>query len=220
MGNLKSFTRQKPRQLPVILLADISGSMSGNGKIQSLNFAIREMIESLSQESHVSVEINLAIITFGGQAKIHTPLSNIRNITWVDMTANGSTPMGAALQLVTTMFQDKTVISGRDYRPTIVLVSDGQPTDDYQSALQTLLRDERASKGFRMALAIGDDADKAVLQAFLADEENNRVFEAKNSSKIRDFFRLVTMSVSSRSKSSDPNSGNILSHIPDLDWEL
>ena len=220
MRSLKSFKSQKKRPLPVILLADVSGSMSVDGKIQSLNFAIREMIESLAEESDVRAEIQLSIITFGGQANIHTPLSNVNSISWTDMTASGGTPMGGAFQLCTTMFQDRNSISGRAYRPTIVLVSDGQPTDDYGSALQALLSDERASKGFRMALAIGDDADKRVLQEFLADAENNRVFEAHEARRIRDFFQLVTMSVSSRSKSANPNSGNILSHIPDLDWEL
>ena len=144
MRSLKSFKSQKKRPLPVILLADVSGSMSVDGKIQSLNFAIREMIESLAEESDVRAEIQLSIITFGGQANIHTPLSNVNSISWTDMTASGGTPMGGAFQLCTTMFQDRNSISGRAYRPTIVLVSDGQPTDDYGSALQALLSDERS----------------------------------------------------------------------------
>ena len=46
MTTLSDFTIATPRPLPVIVLADISGSMSENGKIDSLNQALEEMIKS------------------------------------------------------------------------------------------------------------------------------------------------------------------------------
>ena len=220
MRSLKSFKSQKKKTLTSNFTCRCFRKYECRWENPVTQFCHSRDDRTLAEESDVRAEIQLAIITFGYQANIHTPLSNVNSISWTDMTTSGGTPMGGAFQLTTTMFQDRNTISGRAYRPTIVLVSDGQPTDDYRSALQALLSDERASKGFRMALAIGDDADKRVLQESLADAENNRVFEVYEARKIRDFFQLVTMSVSSRSKSANPNSGNILSHIPDLDWEL
>jgi uncharacterized protein YegL len=96
------------------------------------------------------------------------------------------------------------MIPTRSYRPTIVLVSDGIPTDDWKTSLTSLLNSERASKATRFAMAIGDDANKETLKAFLGDNEA-RVFEAHEAREIKKFFRWVTMSVTSRSHSSNPN---------------
>ena len=49
MSKLKEFVMASARPLPVIILADISGSMSTNGKIDALNDAIAEMIETFGE---------------------------------------------------------------------------------------------------------------------------------------------------------------------------
>lgn len=217
MSNLKEFTTQAARPLPVILLADVSGSMSVDGKIQALNHAVREMVEAFQDESDLRAEIHLSVVTFGGQSKVHLPLSPARNTSWTDLAAGGGTPMGAAFDLARQMVEDKGIVPGRAYRPTIVLVSDGQPTDPWQAPLQALLGSERCGKAFRMALAIGADADHAVLQAFLADPEA-RVYRADEARQIRQFFQLVTMSVSARSRSANPNSAP--ASLPNDGWDL
>jgi uncharacterized protein YegL len=66
------------------------------------------------------------------------------------------------------------------------------------------LESERASKAVRFALAIGDDADHEVLKAFLADP-SKQVFSAAQARQIKQFFRWVTMSVTARSRSVNPN---------------
>ena len=217
MSKLKEFTVSAARPLPVILLADVSGSMGADGKIQALNHAVREMIAAFQDESDLRAEIHISVITFGGQSRIHLPLSPARNASWSDLGASGGTPMGAAFDLARQMAEDKMVVPSRAYRPTIVLVSDGQPTDAWQQPLQALLGSERGGKAFRMALAIGADADHAVLQAFLADPEA-RVYRADEARQIRQFFQLVTMRVSGRSRSANPNSAPV-SH-PNSGWDL
>jgi uncharacterized protein YegL len=124
------------------------------------------------------------------------------------MVANGQTPMGSAFQTVTELIEDRTKISGRSYAPTIVLVSDGHPTKEptviWQDALAQLLQSERASKAARLAMAIGEDADLDMLKVFLSDPDS-RVFQAYEATEIRKFFLEVTMSVTSRSRSNNPN---------------
>ncbi len=44
MSKLKEFTASSARPLPVLLLADVSGSISTNGKIDALNDAVQEML--------------------------------------------------------------------------------------------------------------------------------------------------------------------------------
>lgn len=217
MSILKEFTVQAARPLPVILLADVSGSMGVEGKIQALNLAMRDMITAFQDESDLRAEIHSAVVTFGGNAQIHLPLTPARNISWNDLEANGGTPLGAALDLALELVEDRNAIPGRAYRPTIVLVSDGQPTDTWEDSLTALLKSERGSKAFRIALAIGSDANKEVLNRFLANPES-RVFQAEDARQIRDFFHLVTMSVTARSRSSNPN--DIPAFPTEYSWDL
>lgn len=206
MGKFKEFTMAIARPLPVIVLADISGSMSADGKIAALNDAIAEMIATFAEEDDSRAEIHVSVVTFGGAAaSVHKGLTPADKLGWQAMSASGRTPMGQAFTLARKMIEDKTVIPSRAYRPTVVLVSDGVPTDDWEQPLKELLASERASKSMRLAMAIGEDADKKTLTAFLDDPEG-RVFEAHESREIRKFFRWVTMSVTSRSRSANPNS--------------
>lgn len=206
MSKLKEFTASTARPLPVFLLADVSGSMSTNGKIDALNDAVQEMFESFGGEDDSRAEIHVAVVTFGqGGAKLHQPLTPASKVQWAQMAAAGNTPMGAALDLATGLIEDRAQVPSRAYRPTLILVSDGQPTDEWQSPLKRLLESERASKAARFAMAIGDDADTAMLASFLATPDA-RVYRAHEARQIKQFFRWVTMSVAQRSRSATPDS--------------
>ena len=60
------FTAPKAKPLPVILLLDVSGSMSGE-KIRNLNDAVRDMLNVFGDTENGETEIWVAIITFGAQ---------------------------------------------------------------------------------------------------------------------------------------------------------
>jgi uncharacterized protein YegL len=162
------------------------------------------MVEAFQDDADLRAEIHVAVITFGGEAKVHLPLAPARTASWTDLGADGNTPMGAAFNLARALIEDNQLVPGRAYRPTIVLLSDGQPNDEWRAPLKELLASERGGKAFRMALGIGGDADHTVLKEFLANPES-RVYTAKEARQIREFFQLVTMSVASRSRSADPN---------------
>ena len=203
---MKDFTFHTPRPLPVILLADVSGSMEADGKIDALNLAIEEMLKDFSEEAQARSAIIVGIITFGGDvAVLHTPMTPVGEIKWKPLIADGRTPLGHAFELALNMIEDRSVIPGRAYRPTVILVSDGQATDDWEDALERFLLAERASKAYRFAMAIGEDADMDILQAFCEDSAP-QVFTANDARAIRQFFRWVTMSVSTRSQSINPDS--------------
>ena len=206
VSKLKDFTIAAARPLPVIVLADVSGSMSTNGKIDALNDAIKAMIESFAEEDPSRAEIHVGVIAFGkGGARIHQPLRPSTGIQWQKVSAAGNTPMGAAFDLVVKMIEDPEQVPGRAYRPAIVLISDGEPTDDWEEPLARLLSSERAAKASRFVLGVGDDADPAMLAKFLADP-TARVYSAHEARQIKNFFRWVTMSVTQRTRSSNPNS--------------
>ena len=206
MSKLKEFVIAVARPLPVIVLADVSGSMSINGKIEALNDAIKTMVASFAEEDPGRAEIHVGVIAFGkGGARIHQPLRPSTGIQWETVAAGGNTPMGAAFDLVVKMIEDPAQVPGRAYRPAIVLISDGEPTDDWEEPLARLLSSERAAKASRFVLGVGDDADPAMLAKFLADPAA-RVYSAHEARQIKNFFRWVTMSVTQRTRSSNPNS--------------
>ena len=62
--NPNAFTAQKAKPMPVVLVLDNSGSMSGD-KIQQLNAAVHEMIETFRQTECSDASFMVAIITFG-----------------------------------------------------------------------------------------------------------------------------------------------------------
>lgn len=82
------------------------------------------------------------------------------------MSAMGRTPMGNAFGVAQAMVEDRSIIASRDYHPTIILVSDGIPTDEWIPPLNNLITSERASKALRLSMAIGAEADNEPLQSF------------------------------------------------------
>lgn len=216
---LKKFVMAEARPLPVLLILDVSGSMSVEGKIDALNQAVKEMIQEFTKQEDHQAEIHVGIITFGGQARIHQELTPANEISWTPMGATGTTPFGAAIDAAREMIEDEEIIPSRAYRPTIVVVTDGQPTDEgyWETALDNFLTSPRASKAFRFAMGIGD-YDRAVLESFLKETEM-QVFEATDSTKIAKFFHFVTMSVSTRVMSKSPDSPDT-SPDPRFDTDL
>jgi len=197
------FTAPKAKPLPVILLLDVSGSMSGE-KIQNLNDAVRDMLNTFSDNENGEIEIHVAIITFGAQVNLHQPLASASTVHWQDLSADGMTPLGTALQMAKAMIEDKDIVPSRAYRPTVVLVSDGGPNDEWQRPLSMFINDGRSGKCDRMAMAIGANADEAVLEKFI-EGTSNQLLYAENAKQLRDAFKFITMSVTTRTNSQTPN---------------
>lgn len=205
MTKLKQFQSQSARPLPIIVLADTSGSMSDDGKIEALNKALKDMISTFAAESRLRAELQVAVITFGGTAEVHLPLTAAHKIeAFKQLPANGGTPMGEAFLLAAEMIEDKEQIPSRAYKPVVILISDGHPTDNFDLGMTKLLNGERSAKATRFAMGIGSDADLSLLGDFANDPEAP-VFKTENARDIHRFFKAVTMSVTARSQSTTPN---------------
>ena len=198
-----TFAVDTAKPLPVILLLDVSGSMNGE-KIQTLNEAVKDMLETFRDTENGETQIDVAIITFGTEVKLHAALAGAGSIQWHDLSASGGTPLGTALKMAKAMIEDKQVVPSRAYRPVVVLVSDGKPTDSWEQPLNEFSTGGRSSKCDRMSLAIGADADKSVLGKFI-EGTSYPLFCAENARQLRDFFKFVSMSVTIRTRSQNPN---------------
>lgn len=202
-----SFKAPQAKKLPVILLLDVSGSMAGE-KINTLYDAVSDMLRTFSEAKTRETVIDVAIITFGEEVLLHTPYTPVdalRNSGLNRFYADGMTPLGTALKMAKTMIEDKTVTPSRIYRPAIVLVSDGMPNDNWERPLEDFIKTGRSSKCQCFSVAIGIDGmnQKSMLLKFCASED--RFFHAENVSQIIDAFAKISMSISVRAASQNPN---------------
>lgn len=231
MFNPSKFVVSASKPLPVVLLLDISSSMNevvdpenvkrtgeifesdgkewevvqgGTSKIKILNDCLKQMLDAFAKECNLDSEIWLSIITFGSEAQKSIPFLSASKIKCEDLVANGSTAMGAALKIAKNMIESKEETPSRAYRPTVVLVSDGEPNDDWEKPMQDFIKDGRSSKCDRMAIAIGAGAHEDVLREFI-EGTGNPLFTSTNASDLVKFFKKVTMSVTTRKNSKNPN---------------
>ena len=225
---LNQFVAKEPRPLPIFILADTSGSMRGE-KINELNLALREMLNALNSMDDIRGKFQLCVIGFGSSVDVVQPLADLPDVSLQELSAAGNTPMGTAFSAVHNLIEDREVVSSRSYAPTIVLVSDGQPTDcdNHMSGfnefltwepLKTLHTDTRSSKCQRLALGIGADADVEMLKAFVNNPEIP-VIKTQDAAGITKFFRWVTMSTVARMNSINPDSPSTVAPIFDMDEE-
>lgn len=167
-----------PRKIcPVIFLIDNSGSMMG-APIGALNSAIENLMPELiaKNDSNPSVEIKVAIMTFSDDAKwvvggdeLLKP-EDVLN-SWNDLNAGGVTSMGAALNALNEKLSDKGFLNpaSKFMTPLLILFMDGEPTDDYKSALAELRKNICYKIAMRVAIGYGA-ANDDVLREFVGKE--------------------------------------------------
>lgn len=207
MFDPKKFTVAKAQPLPLYLLLDTSASMEEESKIGALNAAVRTMLAKFEQEQQRETRIDVTLISFGHngvQLEMQAVPAAEAHATYRDMPADGMTPMGGALAMAKAMIEDKDVTPSNACRPTIVLVSDGDPNDAWEDHMDDFIGSGRSAKCDRMAMAIGEKANRAPLERFLQGTEHE-VFDADKAAEIHTFFKRVTMSMSIRSRARNPN---------------
>jgi uncharacterized protein YegL len=202
-----SFELQQPRPLPVVVLADASGSMGQDNKIEALNTAIETMTSRLSREDSATTEITLSAIAFSDErADLHLPPTPVSEVHWTKLRPSGLTPMGKAFTRAAEMMQDEKLFPADAYLPTFVLVSDGVPTDNWEDPLKIFLA-TKAGGALRLAVAVGADADANsyhVLERFVANSAIP-VVRADEIDKISIFFQAVTRTITTRVRSTTPD---------------
>jgi len=163
------------RPLHFFVLADCSGSMKVDGKIQALNFAIASMLPQLAswEREQEQAELFVRAIAFADTAQWHmaepVPVAQAR---WVPLqhVEKGLTSMGAAFRLVAQALQPGQLES-RALRPAILLITDGKPTDpsEFEAGLRELFATPAGRGAIRVAVAIGRGANSEYLDRFIND---------------------------------------------------
>lgn len=196
-SNVKSY-----RKVPLCLVVDTSGSMlnkdgTNQTKINELNANIHQLIEYIRNDSKASRICDLSIISFGGTVDVVSGYDNVENIDFKGLRASGATPMGEAvlkaielLQIRRNYYRTNDI---EHYKPIMLLMSDGAPTDDYDSAagqLSTMVRNKELKI---FPVGVGVSFDQQVLKTFspLIDPKVIR-----DTSGFAMLFRLLSSSTS------------------------
>ncbi len=183
------------RPLHFIWILDCSGSMAGE-KIRSLNFALRESIPAMQQSAdenpNASVLVRALRFSDGAQWHIAAP-TPIGSFTWTDVDSRGVTDMGTALGVVAEQLR-MPPMTDRALPPVLVLVSDGQPTDDFPAGLARLMAEPWGRKAVRIAIAIGSDADLDVLESFMGNPEM-KPLRADNAATLVQYVKWASTAV-------------------------
>lgn len=180
------------RRLPVYLLLDTSGSMSGE-PIEAVKNGVQVMISSLRQNPQAIETAFLSVITFDSVAQQIIPLTDLASFQMVDIKATGVTALGDALKLVSNKIDNevaKTTMEQKgDWKPLVFIMTDGIPTDDWQSGLNEFRQRKTA---FTVACAAGSGADTNILKQIT---ENVVSLDTADSASIGKFFQWVTASI-------------------------
>lgn len=167
------------RPLHFFWVVDCSGSMYGE-KIGSLNNAIQSTIPEMrdAASNNPNAELLVRTLKFAtGASWVTSNPVNIDDFAWNDLDAGGVTDLGAAFEMLAAQLTIPPM-TDRALPPVIVLLSDGQPTDDYKKSLDKLLHLPWGKKAVRIAISIGQDADDDVLYEFTGNRE--LVLQANN----------------------------------------
>lgn len=204
-------------RVPVVLCLDTSASMRGE-KIDELNAGVKQFFQAVLSDDIAKYAVELCIVSFSSQAKKILDFANIErqvdSFKNVNLVASGCTAMGAAVNMSLDLlearkkeYQDK----GVDYwQPWLVLMTDGQPTDDISTAA-TRTADMADSKKLTIfPIGIGDGANMQRLQQFSPKREPLRL----KGLMLAEFFDWLGKSVKSTSQSAPGSSVK----LPPIGW--
>ena len=184
------------RRLPVYLLLDTSGSMTGE-PIEAVKNGVQTMIHSLRQNPQAIETAYISIITFDSDAKQIIPLTDLASFQMGDMKASGVTSVGSAVELwadkLETEVTKTTLEKKGDWKPMTFIMTDGVPTDDWQRGLAKL---NSINKGLIVGCAAGSGADDSVLKQITDSVVR---LDNADSESISKFFQWVTASISTSS---------------------
>ncbi len=201
------------RTMVLFFFVDASGNMMGS-KIGEVNSAIEEVIPELKDlsESNADAQIKIAVLEFSNGARWLTPNGPVEaeNFFWNDIDASGVTDLGDACRMLNEKLSTKAFMSEAtgSFAPAIFLLSDGGPTDEYKKGLEPLKQNKWFKKAIKVAVAIGGDADKSVLEEFTGNNES--VLEVHNPAMLRKMIKFVSVRASEvGSESANVGSGDV-----------
>lgn len=195
------FGGAESRRLPIYLLLDTSGSMAG-APIQAVNQGVNLLYNELMNDPSAIETVYIAVITFDSQAQMVSPLTELTQFSPPNLSAGGSTALGAALRLLNDSL-DRDIRANApeqkgDYKPLVFLMTDGQPTDSWESAADAIKNRTKQKVATIIAVGCGGGVNPSTLQRIT---EVVLMMDTLTPDQINQFFKWVSQSVSTASVS-------------------
>lgn len=199
MGKYDNVEGISKRTMVLFFLIDKSYSMNGS-KIGAVNVAVREVIPEIRQiaEDSADANIKIAVLTFSNGAEwMYQSAIDAKDFKWSNINVDGMTDMGHAFKQLNEKLSRNSGFmtdAAGSYAPAIFLMSDGQPTDEYQKSLTDLKSNNWFKASLKAAVAIGDDADKKMLAEFTGNMES--VLTVHTPESLKRLIRFVSVTAS------------------------
>lgn len=179
------------RPLHFFWVVDCSGSMMGD-KIATANFAIKDAIPGMrsAAEENPNAQLLIRTLRFETGAQWITPSPvPVDEFEWEPLELGALTSMGMAFDMLADQLE-MPPMSEKALPPVIVLLSDGNPTDDYKTGLTRLLNLPWGRKAVKIAIAIGQDVDVSILEEFTGNRE--LVLQANNADQLAKMIKWAS----------------------------
>lgn len=196
------------RRLPVYFLLDCSESMIGPA-VSAVQSGVETMIRELRRDPQALETAHVSLITFDQVARQITPLTELLQVQVPKLRVGPGTALGAGLKMLHECINREVRVTTPDrkgdYRPLAFLLTDGQPTDDWESGAQVLAGATGTRVANLYAIGCGDDVNYDILGkvsdiVFRQDEMTNE--------KMNKLFVWLTASVQAASVAAGSSSGN------------
>lgn len=187
------------RKMTLFFVIDKSGSMAGS-KIGSVNDAIENVLPMIGEisDENPDAEINVAALEFStGTRWLYDEPKEAKDFIWQKVEADGLTSLGEACEeLNKKLSRNGGFMSSPSgcFAPAIILLSDGGPTDNFEGGLKSLQGNSWYKNAIKIAIAIGDDADKEVLKQFTGSLE--AVITVHNIDALKKMIRIIAITSS------------------------
>lgn len=200
-----------PRKTMVLFfLIDTSKSMTGSS-IAQVNDAMREILPDLKDISkdNADAKIKIAVLSFSSGCEwITVSPEELDSFKWSNLNAEGITDLGAACEELNSKLDKSAFLNDTvgNYAPVIILITDGLPTDDYMSGIETLRKNKWFKHAIKIALGV-EDANMKVLEEFTGNVETAIYLSDKSQlKKLIKFISIRSSQVGSTKDGSTPES--------------
>ncbi len=211
------------RRLPVYLLLDCSGSMAG-APIEAVRRGVELFVQEVRADPFAGQTVHVGVVTFDSDARMVTNgLVPIDQFEPPALSASGSTALGKALRVLQQSLDThvKPAVKGGekgDWKPLVFILTDGEPTDDWQTPRQEILNRYQRKVLNVITVGCGPHINEQNLKAIAIGP----TFRMDNSeASFKTFFQWVSQSVRSVSKAvSQPGGGEQALALPNPDPQV